>query len=286
VESNRQARKGTAKIAREGGPVRYSARVEYDGTDFAGFQVQTGARTVQGELERALTRFSGGARVRVDGAGRTDTGVHARKQVIAFTYSGRLGRRELGRALAAVLPTDIGLGPLRKVDRGFKPRYRAKWREYRYFIWNGPPSPLRERGALGVREPLDVAAMAKAARQFEGRRDFSAFGGKDRQPVRTLHRVRVQRQGRWITIEVIGDAFLRQMVRRIVAALLRVGHGRATAADVTAALKDTGKPAFEGDTAPAHGLVLWRVPMNYGKTTRATTGRDENDEQDIQPASE
>ena len=131
------------------------------------------------------------------------------------------------------------------------------------------------------------AAMAEAARQFEGRHDFSAFGGKDRQPVRTLHRVRVDRQGRWITIEVVGNAFLRQMVRRIVAALLRVGHGRATVADVAAALADNGRPAFDGDTAPAHGLMLWRVPMGERKDNESNDRtKDENDEQDIQPASE
>src|SRR6187401_209509 len=108
---------GPAKRTREGVPVRYSTRVEYDGTDFAGFQIQNGARTVQGELEKALARLSGGTRVRVDGAGRTDSGVHARGQVIAFTYSGRLKRRELERALAALMPRDIGLGRLQKVDR-------------------------------------------------------------------------------------------------------------------------------------------------------------------------
>ncbi len=247
--------------------------------------MQTGARTVQGELEKALARLSGGARIRVDGAGRTDAGVHARGQVIAFTYAGRLKRRELERALGALLPQDIGLGTLRMVDRGFKPRYRAKWREYRYFIWNGPPSPLRERGALGVRDELDVKAMARAAKVFVGTHDFSAFGGRDRQPVRTVHAVRIsrerQREGQWIAIEVVGNAFLRQMVRRMVAALVRVGHGRATAADVKAALADNGRPAFDGETAPPKGLVLWRVPMS--KTQR---NKNENDEQDIQPASE
>src|SRR3954454_12838379 len=92
-----------AKIAREGGPVRYSARVEYDGTDFAGFQVQPGLRTVQGELERALAQISNGRRIKVDGAGRTDTGVHAAGKVIAFTYDGRLGRDELQQALNGLL---------------------------------------------------------------------------------------------------------------------------------------------------------------------------------------
>ena len=250
----------TRKRAREGGPVRYRARVEYDGTDFAGFQVQTGSRTVQGELERALGRLSGGSRIRVDGAGRTDAGVHARGQVIAFTYRGRLDRRELHRALNALLPRDIGLGKLRKVEAGFRPRYRARYREYRYLVWNGPSSPLRERFALGVREPLDVEAMARAAKVFVGRHDFSAFGGRDRQPVRTVHDVRVGRQGRKITIVVIGDAFLRQMVRRMVAALLRVGRGQATKDEVRREL-GSRSPAFAGETAPAHGLVLWRVPM-------------------------
>jgi tRNA pseudouridine38-40 synthase len=251
---------GTAKIAREGGSVRYRARVEYDGTDFAGFGVQPGQRTVQGELEHALSRLAGGEPVRVEAAGRTDAGVHAREQVIAFDYPGRLPRAELERALATILPFDLGVHRLSRVEPGFRPRYRARYREYRYLIWNGSRSPLRERYALGVRERLDVAAMDAAAQEFVGRHDFSAFGGRDRQPVRSLHRVRVARRGDLITISVIGDAFLRQMVRRIVAGLIRVGRGGATRAELAAALAQR-EPAFRGDTAPAHGLVLWRVPM-------------------------
>jgi tRNA pseudouridine38-40 synthase len=252
---------------------------------------------VQGELERALGRLSAGGRVRVEGAGRTDAGVHAREQVIAFTYSGRLTGPELQRALAALLPADIGLGSLCRVGMGFRPRYRARYRQYRYLIWNGPRSPLRERYALGVRQALDAAAMAAAAKVFVGRHDFSAFGGADRQPMRTLHRVSVWRRGDLITIEVVGDAFLRQMVRRMVAALLRVGHATATAADLVDALESSA-PAFAGEAAPAHGLVLWRVPMGparggspraerrsatnrTGKPIGSRTGQDDDDEQDI-----
>ena len=246
--------------AREGGPARYSARVEYDGTDFAGFQLQAGRRTVQGELEAALTQLAAGSRVRVEAAGRTDAGAHARGQVIAFTYVGRLTAPELAASLSALLPPDIGLARLRRVPAGYRPRYRARYREYRYTIWNGPASPLRERYALGVREPLDTTAMAVAAQELVGRHDFSAFGRADRQTIRTLERVRVRRKGRWVTIEVIGDAFLRHMVRRIVAALVRVGLGQATAGEVAAALRSR-QPAFAGDTAPAHGLCLWRVAM-------------------------
>lgn len=257
--------------------MRYRARVEYDGTDFAGFQLQAGGRTVQGELESALASLSGGARVTVQGAGRTDAGVHAREQVIAFTYRGRLGRAELQRAMSALLPADIGLGSLAKVAADFQPRHRARYREYRYLIWNGPPSPLRERFALGVREPLDVPAMARAGRVFVGRRDFSAFGGADLQPERTLRRVEigeeVSREGRLITIRVVGDAFLRGMVRRIVAALLRVGQGTANADDVRRQLAAKA-PAWHGEAAPARGLTLWKVPMGPPHERR---GQDENE---------
>ena len=251
--------------------MRYRARVEYDGTDFAGFAVQPSRRTVQGELEQARARVSvDGRGGRVEAAGRTDAGVHASGQVIAFTYRGRLGRDELGRALQALLPADIGLGPLRRVAADYRPRYRARRREYRYRIWNGPPSPLRERYALGVREPLDTAAMATAADVLVGRHDFAAFGGRDRQPVRTVERIEVRRAGALITVIVVGDAFLRQMVRRIVGALLRVGTGQATVADVAAALAKPSTPAFSGETAAAKGLCLARVTLGRPKRKMET----------------
>lgn len=245
--------------------MRYAVRVEYDGTGFAGFQAQPGARTVQGELETALRRISGGTRVRVDGAGRTDAGVHAAGQVIAFTWSGRrMSAPELGRAIGAVLPSDVAIGTLRRVPPGFSPRRAATRREYRYSIWNGARSPLRERYALGVREPLDVAAMHAAAQVLVGRHDFSAFGGRHRQPIRTLMGVRVRRAGRMVTVDVAGDAFLRQMVRSIVAALLRIGHGTATASDLEAALRSRDR-AFAGQVAPPHGLCLRRVVMGEAR---------------------
>jgi tRNA pseudouridine38-40 synthase len=261
--------------AREGSLVRYLARVEYDGTDFAGFQIQPEARTVQGELEAALARISGGSRVRVDAAGRTDAGVHARGQVIAFTDP--LGRpaRELTRALNALLPADVALREMRRVPAGFHPRHAARYREYRYTVWNGPRSPLRERFALGVRDPLDIAAMERAGSVFIGRHDFSAFGAAHRQPVRTVHWVRVRRKGSLVTIDVAADAFLRQMVRRIVAALLEAGHGRTDEEAVAAALA-SGRPAFNGATAPAKGLCLRRVvlgPMRGRAAPANTTAR-------------
>lgn len=240
--------------------MRYRARVEYDGTDLAGFQLQRNARTVQGELEAALARLSDGQRRRVDGAGRTDAGVHATDQVIAFTYGGRLTADELQRALDALLPPDVAIRDLRRVPAGFHPRYAARYREYRYTVWNGPRSPLRERTALGVRVPLDDAAMARAGQALVGRHDFSSFGATDPQPVRTVHSVRVRRSGQVVTIDVRADAFLRGMVRRIVAVLLEVGVGKMDEAAVAAALAD-GRPASHGASAPARGLCLRRVAL-------------------------
>ena len=250
---------------------RFRATVEYDGTEFAGFQSQRNARTVQGELEAALSRLSGGNRQPVVGAGRTDAGVHATGQVIAFTYPGRLSAEALTDALNGTLAPDVAIRDLRRAPAGFHPRYAARYREYRYSIWNGPRSPLRERTALWVRQELDVAAMARAATAFEGRHDFSAFGGADPQPVRTVHRIRVRRDGSLVTIDVRADAFLRGMVRRIVATLLAVGKGRLDPSAVPGLLGD-GRPALRGAAAPARGLCLRRVVM--GRRDRNGTGRE------------
>jgi tRNA pseudouridine38-40 synthase len=250
---------------------RFRARVEYDGTDFFGFQAQPGVRTVQGELEAALARLSNGERRAVDGAGRTDAGVHALGQVIGFTYTGELPVEELGRALDALLPADVAIRELRIAPPAFHPRYAARYREYRYTVWNGPRSPLHERTALWVRDPLDTAAMARAGSVFEGRHDFSALGAADQNPVRTVHSVRVRRAGSLVTIDVRADAFLRGMVRRIVAVLLEVGRGKMDETGVRQALAARA-PALGGASAPAKGLCLRRVVL--GRRTGEAYGDD------------
>ena len=252
---------------------RFRATVEYDGTEFAGFQAQPNARTVQGELEAALARLSGGIRQPVMGAGRTDAGVHATGQVIAFTYPGGLSVEDLTVALNGNLPPDVAIRDLRRAPAGFNPRYAARYRDYRYSIWNGPRSPLRERTAHWVRADLDLAAMARAATALEGRHDFSAFGGADPQPVRTVHRIRVRRTGSLVTIDVRADAFLRGMVRRIVGVLLAVGMGKLEASAM-GSLLTAGTPALEGVAAPAKGLCLRRVVLGRREW------RTENDDKD------
>ena len=264
--------KGPERVRRDGAARRFKATVEYDGTEFSGFQLQPGSRTVQGELEAALARLSGGIRQPVVGAGRTDAGVHASGQVIAFTYPGSLSAEALMEALNGMLPPDVAIGGLRRAPAGFNPRYAARYREYRYTIWNGPRSPLRERTSLWVRSELDVTAMAEAGTALEGRHDFSPFGGADPQPVRTVHRLRVRRTGSTVTIDVRADAFLRGMVRRIVATLLAVGLGRLEVSAVPGLL-ETGKPALGGAAAPARGLCLRKVALGR-RTGRASSERD------------
>jgi len=244
--------------------VRYRARVEYDGTDFAGFQSQSRRRTVQGELETALARLGDGTRTVVEGAGRTDAGVHATGQVIAFTYTGRLSAPELEEALGGILPRDVAIREIRRVPAGFDPRRATRYREYRYTVWNGSRSPLHERTAFWVRNPLDVAAMSRAASALIGRHDFSAFGSTKGQPVRTVYAVRVRRQGSLVTIDVRADSFLRGQVRRMVGLLLEVGLARTDIDAVRSALADSGSAA-KGPSAPAKGLCLRHVAI--GRTT-------------------
>jgi len=258
--------------------VRFRATVEYDGTDFAGFQVQrSGFRTVQGELETALARLDNGVRHPVDGAGRTDAGVHALGQVIGFTFATRMTTERLEAAINGHLPPDVVVRDVRRVRDDFHPRRAARYREYRYTVWNGPRSPLRERQAFGVRVPLDIDAMARAGQAFVGRHDFRAFGAVvgDRSTVRTVHSVRVGRQGSLVTIDVRANAFLRGMVRRIVAVLLDVGRGKMTEAEVHAALV-AGTPARNGVSAPARGLCLRRVVLGRrpAEDAAATDGDD------------
>jgi tRNA pseudouridine38-40 synthase len=198
--------------------------------------------------------------------------------VISFTYGGGLSGAELTRALNGLLPSDVAVRDVRRVPAGFHPRYAARYREYRYTVWNGPPSPLRERTALGVRVSLDTDAMARAATLFEGRHDFTAFGSADRQPVRTVHSVRVRRNGRLVTIDVRADAFLRGMVRRMVAALLEVGRGQLNDDELAAALA-AREPALAGAAAPAKGLCLRRVALGrrHGRPMENTRNDERED---------
>ncbi|MDQ3880385.1 MAG: tRNA pseudouridine(38-40) synthase TruA [Chloroflexota bacterium] len=239
------------------------AVIEYDGTEFSGSQYQPNARTVQLELEDALGRLTG-EQVRVRFAGRTDAGVHAAGQVAAFCLDQPRGRRpgwgDLAARLNHTLPPDLAVRSLSAADEEFDPRRDAIARVYRYRIrTGGRRRPIERRTTYEIDDRPDAAAMQAAADRLIGDHDFAAFGsdpnGRTR---RSVKRLTVRRRGEVIEITVVADAFLRRMVRSIVAVLLHVGRGR-LAPESVAALLTSQERALHGRAAPARGLTLERV---------------------------
>jgi tRNA pseudouridine38-40 synthase len=240
---------------------RLSAIVEYDGTDFEGFQVQARKRTVQGELERALHKITG-EKIRVTGAGRTDTGVHAIGQGVHFDTTWNRPPKVLQRALNAVLPNDIAIRTLVQVPEDFSARYSAQNRTYRYTILNQAiRSPLAERYALAISEPLDADAMNSAAQYLIGEHDFGAFGTPPRgdNTVREVYHAQVTREGARVLTKIKANAFLYRMMRRIVGTLILVGKGTLSITEFREVLE---KKRRAGQSVPPHGLCL--IAVNYG----------------------
>lgn len=236
------------------------ARVAYDGTDFCGFQVQATQRTVQGELEAALAAITQEF-VRVVGAGRTDTGVHACGQVIAFDVQWRHSLPELHRALNAVLPADVALWSLSEAEAGFHPRFDARSRTYRYTIWNSPVrNPLFRRSSLWYAEPLDLASMVQATDLVVGEHDFATFGSPPQgtSTIRHVTRASWTQHGERLALDIEANAFLYRMVRSIVGTLLLVGRGTLSV-EQFASLFAAAERSGAGPTAPAHGLCLMAV---------------------------
>lgn len=247
------------------GRYRLWAEVEYDGTDFFGFQIQARERTVQGEIERTLERVTG-AKSRVTGAGRTDQGVHARGQVVSFEAAWRHDLADLQRALNAVLAADVAITEMGLASGGFHPRFSATSRTYRYVIRNRPwRSPLERRTAWHVNHELGVTWMAQAAGCLVGTHDFATFG---RPPtgdstVRTVIRAQWQQPGSLLTFDIEANAFLYRMVRSIVGTLVQVGRGQISPEEFELALQARDR-ALIRQVAPAHGLCLMRVDYPEG----------------------
>jgi tRNA pseudouridine38-40 synthase len=279
---------------------RLWAEVAYDGTDFAGFQIQapSGERTVQGELERALKAVTGAA-TRVTGAGRTDRGVHARGQVIGFEVEWRHPMADLQRALNAVLAADVALLRMDLASEEFHPRFSAVGRAYRYTLLNQEVrSPLERRTAWHVVQRLDVGQMNQASQCLVGTRNFAAFGSPPQgdNTVRTVRRAEWHEAGFWpkvpppegqagaacgvsretplpwregeardlslLVFDIEADAFLYRMVRSIVGMLVLVGSGQMSWAEFRAILQARDRSQIT-QVAPAHGLCLMRV--DYGR---------------------
>ena len=237
----------------------YRLDIEYDGTKFAGWQVQASGRTVQGVLLDALRTITGQRDLDLQGAGRTDTGVHALGQVASLRTRRALEPRLLCGELERALPADLAVLTVRAAHPRFHARHDAIARVYRYQI-------TRRRSAFGKRttwwvpEPLDARRMAAAARAFEGRHDFRAFARRAGEAESTIVEVaacRIATLGDYTLVRVVGSHFLWNQVRRMIAVLVAVGRGTARPEDVAGWL--AGRAAPPAGAAPAAGLFLEAV---------------------------
>lgn len=256
--------------------MKFRAKASYDGTEFFGFQRQGAFRSVQGEIEAALRTITGRTVV-VYGAGRTDSGVHATGQVIAFEVEWRHSPESLQRALNVTLPRDAAVREVRRCSDSFSPRFDALSRTYEYTVYrDSVRRPTRDRYAWQVGGTLDMAAMNEAAEALIGEHDFAAFGSPTSESESTVRRVM---RARWnegvapqgahdLVFTIEANAFLYRMVRRIVNALVKVGSGRISRAAFVEALACGDQNRITG-LAAAAGLCLTHVSY-----------RDEDDKQE------
>ena len=243
-------------------PVRYRMIIAYDGTAYAGWQVQPKHTTVQHWLEAVMLKLTG-EKVKVHGSGRTDQGVHARGQVAHLDLTREWRCDHLKKGLNALLPADIRVKRVERVKADFHARRSATKKEYRYFIWNDEViDPCQRFYVTLVRKPLNVAAMRAAVQVLIGRHDFASFTANPNREVestiREIYYLKIRKTGSLLTVVVASEGFLYKMVRSICGMLIRVGEGALSTDDVRGILKSRERTA-RVPTAPPEGLFLWKV---------------------------
>jgi tRNA pseudouridine38-40 synthase len=252
-----------------GGNVRFRLAIAYDGGAYAGWQAQATGLAVQEVVEKALRQLFPNA-ARLNSSSRTDAGVHALGMVAHVDIPAnelRVPAKKLALALNAFLPEDIRVVTAARCRPDFHARFDATGKQYRYFVWNHPAmNPLLRRSAWHVPKKLDLAAMRRAAVAFVGRRDFKSFAGarnyEMETTVRAVTRCDIKRSGPLLTFIIEGEGFLYKMCRGMTGTLVQIGLGRFPADSIGAMLEGRDR-RVAGMTAPARGLVLWRV--DYGK---------------------
>ena len=238
----------------------YRLDLQYDGSGFHGWSRQPGLLTVEGSLEVAFETLMGIV-PKLAVAGRTDAGVHARKQVVSLALPRETDVARLSRGLNALTPESLLVRALTPAPAGFDARRQALSRSYRYFLRLGSPSPFDGRYAWNVREPLDLASMQAAAQAAVGLHDFRAFTPTETEHAsfhRRVKRCLWRRRGQAFCLEVEAGSFLRHMVRILVGTLVDVGAGRRSLDDMVRMLEGAPREAA-GATAPSNGLFLWDV---------------------------
>ena len=234
----------------------------YEGTRYRGWQKQGNTpNTIQDRVENLLSKLLN-QKVEIAGCGRTDAGVHARRQVCSFHSETDLPCSELLNRIRTYLPEDIGALSLEDVPPRFHARLSCSGKTYRYRIWNSDkPNVFQRRTMLTVPEMLDESAIKSAACVLCGKHDFAAFSTHrpgNKSTIRNLHGIDLLRDGDELDLCFTGDGFLYNMVRIMAGTLIDVGLHRLTAEDVAKALESHDR-SYAGPTAPAHGLVLWDI---------------------------
>ena len=245
--------------------LKFKLTIAYDGTNYEGWQVQKTGTGVQEKIEEALAKFFP-SRPRVHSSSRTDTGVHALGMVAHFDLPRdhfRMGTDKLLLALNAWLPEDIRVLSAVRPAKDFHARFDASAKQYRYFVWNHPAmNPLIRRTAWHVPRQLDFPAMRAAAPLFLGKHDFKSFtsnqGYAKDSTVRILTRCEIKQSGPSVRFIIEGDGFLYRMCRGIVGTLVQVGLGKFAPEHIKRMVAGKDR-RLAGMTAPAHGLVLWKV---------------------------
>jgi tRNA pseudouridine38-40 synthase len=245
--------------------VKLKLTIAYDGAAYAGWQAQKTGLGVQQRVEEAVARIFPNAG-RLHSSSRTDTGVHALGLVAHVEIPNdefKMPAAKAALALNAHLPRDIRIMSAARGQADFDARFSAKGKQYRYFVWTGPAmNPLLRQTAWHVSQALDLPAMRRAAKFFPGRHDFKSLAGTRRyemnSTVRTLRRCDLKRNGPLLTFILEGDGFLYKMCRGIVGTLVQVGQGK-IAPEAIQHILDKKDRRAAGMTAPAHGLVLWKV---------------------------
>ncbi|MDM5214829.1 tRNA pseudouridine(38-40) synthase TruA [Peribacillus sp. NJ4] len=241
---------------------KYKCVIAYDGTGFAGYQVQPEKRTIQSEFEAVLAQMHKGSIIKVTASGRTDSGVHAKGQVIHFESPLTFPTENWVKAFSALLPTDIVVLEVDIVPDDFHARFHTTGKEYRYIVARSNlRDPFQRNYAYHYPYPLDGKAMREAISYLIGTHDFTSFCSAKTEvvdKVRTIQEIDFEESDGVMVFRFVGEGFLYNMVRILVGTLLEVGSGKMAPRDMIGIL-DKKDRSFAGKTAPAQGLYLWKV---------------------------
>ena len=241
---------------------KYKCVIAYDGTDFAGYQVQPEKRTIQSEFEAVLAQMHKGTIIKVTASGRTDSGVHAKGQVLHFESPLTFPTENWIKAFSALLPTDIIVLEVDIVPDDFHARFHTTGKEYRYIVARSKlRDPFQRNYAYHYPYPLNVEAMREAISYLIGTHDFTSFCSAKTEvvdKVRTIKEMDFEESDDFLVFRFVGEGFLYNRVRILVGTLLDVGSGKISPQDMSGIL-DKKDRSFAGKTAPAQGLYLWKV---------------------------